>query len=92
MFIANVSLQAAGGGYPIVTCFIQAGTTNLLPSTTSPQPAQTENLTATGAITLGSTDTPATIALLCSSDIGDQVSVTQASLSIIQIGTLQTGP
>jgi hypothetical protein len=92
MFIANVSLQAAGGGYPTVTCFVQAGTQDLLPSITSPQPSLAENLTMTGAVTLGSTDIPATASVFCSYQNGGQtITVTQASLSIIQVGTLQTG-
>jgi hypothetical protein len=91
MFFGNLSLQSAPGGYSTVTCFIQVESANLPSSITSPQPALADNLTTTGALTLGSIDTPATVSLLCSSTISDQVSVTQASLSIIQVGTLQTG-
>lgn len=92
MFIANVSFQETTGGYPQVTCFIQAGSTNLLPSNTTIQPPTTMNLTATGAVTLSSADVPATVSLQCSYQIGPEtINVTQASLSIIQVGTLQTG-
>jgi len=51
------------------------------------------NLTATGAVILTNEGTPATASLLCSDEAGSQViNVTGASLSIIQVGTLQTGP
>ena len=93
MFIANVSLQEGpGGGYPKVTCFVQVGSTDLLPSITGLPSAQQGNLTATGAVTLTSADIPATASLLCSQNNNGEASVTQASLSIIQVGTLQTGP
>lgn len=91
MLSGNVSLQATGGGYPTVTCLIQIGTTNFPASITSPQPNLAETVTATGAVTLAATQVPATVSLVCSSNIGGQVSVTQAALSIIQVGTLQTG-
>jgi len=95
MFIANASLQATPGGYPWASCFIQVGSTNLLSSITTLQPgtASYMNLTATGAVILTNEGTPATASLLCSDEAGSQViNVTGASLSIIQVGTLQTGP
>jgi hypothetical protein len=94
MFIANVSLQESSGGYPKVTCVVEVGSTDLLPSITGVDASQQANLTATGAVTLTTADIPATVSLLCSYQVGggDVVSVTHASLSIIQVGTLQTGP
>jgi Collagen triple helix repeat (20 copies) len=93
MLLGNVSLQETTGGYPEVTCFLQVGSTNLLPSNTTIQPPTTMNLTATGAVTLSNAQVPATVSLQCSYLIGPEtINVTQASLSIIQVGTLQTGP
>jgi hypothetical protein len=90
MFIGNVSLSG-GGPFPIVTCFVQAGSTGLLPSVTQGPGSQYFSLTTTGAITLTSADVPATVSLLCGEN-ADNANVTAASLSIIQVGTLQTGP
>jgi hypothetical protein len=60
------------------------------------QPPSAMNLTATGAVTLTNANIPATVSLFCSYHVPTggsiPVSVTQASLSIIQVGTLQTGP
>jgi hypothetical protein len=92
MVIANVSLQEILGGYPTVTCFVEVGSTNLLPSITTVQSSTAMNLTTTGAITLTTADVPALVSLLCSYNNNGAVSVPHASLSIIQVGTLQTGP
>jgi hypothetical protein len=94
MFIGNVSVQETTGGYPPFTCFVQVGSTNLLPSTTTVQPPTSMNLTATGAVTLSSSEVPATVSLQCSYQSSGPITlnVTQASLSIIPVGTLQTGP
>lgn len=94
MFIGNVSVQETSGGYPPITCFVQVGSADLLPSTTTVQPPTSMNLTATGATTLSSSEVPATVSLQCSyqSNGALTINVTQASLSIIPVGTLQTGP
>jgi hypothetical protein len=92
MFFGNVSIQETNGGFPKVTCFVQVGSTDLLPSITGLPSAQQGNLTATGAVNLTSADIPATASLLCSQNNNGTAFVTQASLSIIQVGTLQTGP
>jgi len=93
MLFANVSVQETTGGYPQITCFIQVGNNNLLQSNTTVQPPTWMNLTATGAITLATSDVPATASLMCSyNGSGLTINVAQASLSIIQVGTLQTGP
>jgi len=93
MFVGNVSLQQTTGGYPQVSCFIEVGGTSLLPSNARVQPSTWMNLTTTGAITLTSAQVPATAALQCSHQGGTQtINVTQASLSIFSVGSLQTGP
>ena len=93
MFVGNVSLQETTGGYPQVSCFIEVGGTNLLTSHTRVQPSTWMNLTTTGAITLTNTQVPATASLQCSHQGGTQtINVTQASLSIFSVGSLQTGP
>jgi hypothetical protein len=93
MFVGNVSLQETTGGYPQVSCFIEVGGTNLLPSNTRVPPSTWMNLTTTGAITLTSSQVPATASLQCSHQGGPQtINVTQASLSIFSVGSLQTGP
>jgi hypothetical protein len=93
MFVGNVSLQETTGGYPQVSCFIEVGGRNLLQSNTRVQPSTWMNLTTTGAITLTSTQVPATASLQCSHQGGAQtIYVTQASLSIFSVGSLQTGP
>jgi len=97
MFIGNASVMnsAVAGGSTTATCFVQVGTNNLLPSTAAPSgtffPA---NLTATGAVTLGTAEVPVTASLMCgsSSEGSGEITVTQASLSIIQVGTLKIGP
>jgi Collagen triple helix repeat (20 copies) len=89
MFIANLTLQETQS-YALVTCFVQVGSTDLLPSSTTTPGVQFENMTATGAITLTSANVPATASLVCSETNGG-ANVTQASLSIIQVGTLQMG-
>lgn len=93
MLLGNASLQETTGGYPQVTCFIQVGSTNLLESNTTIQPPTWMNLTTTGAITLSSTQVPATVTLQCSY-VGSflTINVTQASISIMSVGSLQTGP
>jgi Collagen triple helix repeat (20 copies) len=94
MLFGNVSLQETTGGYPQITCFIQVGSTNLLEANTTVQPPTWINLTTTGAITLNSTQVPATVTLQCNyvQNGGTlTINVAQASLSIIQVGTLQTG-
>jgi hypothetical protein len=93
MFVGNVSLQETTGGYPQVSCFIEVGGRDLLQSNTRVQPSTWMNLTTTGAITLTSTQVPATASLQCSHQGGTQtINVTQASLSIFSVGSLQTGP
>jgi hypothetical protein len=93
MFVGNVSLQETTGGYPEVTCFIEVGGTKLLHSNTRVQPSTWQNLTTTGAITLTSTQVPATASLECSYQGGTQnINVSQASLAIFSVGSLQTGP
>ena len=95
MLFGNVSVQETTGGFPQVTCFIQVGSTNLLDSNTTVQPPTWMNLTATGAMTLTSAQVPATVSLQCSyqnQGATQTINVTQASLSIISVGTLQTGP
>lgn len=92
MFFGNVSIQETTGGYPKVTCVVHVGSTDLLSSITGLDASQQGNLTATGAMTLTGADIPATASLLCSYNNNGTAVVTQASLSIIQVGTLQTGP
>jgi hypothetical protein len=93
MFVGNVSLQETTGGYPQVTCFVQVGGTNLLPTNSTVQPPTWMNLTTTGAITLTGMQVPATASLQCSYQGGSEtIKVTQASLSIFSVRTLQTGP
>jgi len=95
MFIANVSFQESSGRSAQVTCFVEVGSTELLASTTQVQASEFENLTATGAIALTTADVPAAVSLECSyyrGGVSDVVSVTEASLAIIQLGTLKTGP
>jgi len=93
MFVGNVSLQETTGGNPEVTCFIEVGGTNLLHSNTRVQPSTWLNMTTTGAISLTSAQVPATASLQCSYQGGTQnINVSQASLSIFSVGTLQTGP
>jgi len=95
MLLGNVSVQETTGGFPQVTCFIQVGSTSLLESNTTIQPPTWMNLTATGAITLTSAQVPATVSLQCSyQDQGttQTINVTQASISIFSVGSLQTGP
>lgn len=90
MFLANLTLQETQS-YATVTCFVQVGSTDLLPSITQTPGVQFENMTATGAITLTSANVPTTASLVCS-ETGGTANVTQASVSIIQVGTLQIGP
>lgn len=92
LFVANVSIQETTGGYPKVTCFVRVGSTDLLPSITGVEASQQGNVTATGAITLTTGEVPAAAALVCSSTNGGTAEVTQASVSIIQVGTLRIGP
>jgi hypothetical protein len=94
MFVGNVSVQETSGAYPQVTCFIQVGSTDLLPSNTTVQPPTWMNLTVTGAATLSSSDVPASVSLQCSYQPSGAltINVAQASISILSVGTLQTGP
>jgi uncharacterized Zn-binding protein involved in type VI secretion len=92
MFIGNLSVQETSGGYPKVTCVVEVGSTDLLPSITGVEASQQGNVTATGAITLTSNQVPVTASLMCNDNGNGTAEVTQASLSIIPVGTLQTGP
>lgn len=92
MFLGNVSIQETTGGYPKVTCFVQVGTAALLPSITGVESSQQGNVTVTGAVALTSTEVPTTAALMCGYNGNGTAEVTQASLSIFSVGTLQTGP
>jgi hypothetical protein len=94
MFFGNVSIANVTGVQPTATCFIQVGSTNLLQSVAGALgtlgPA---NLSATGAATLASSAVPATVSLICSANNDSNLTVTQASISILSVGTLQTnGP
>lgn len=93
IFSGNVSLQYTN--YGNVACFMEVGSTDFLQSATSGGGGYNYgNLTVTGAATLTEADVPATLSVLCNyfanNSAGD-ITVTQASLSIIQVGTLQTG-
>lgn len=97
MVLANASIIDPEFLSSDITCFVQvAGSTALLPSITGlgfGNSGTMGNLTTTGAFTLTQADIPAPVSLMCSYQYGDdKITVTQASISIIQVGTLQTGP
>jgi hypothetical protein len=74
---------------------MEVGSNDFLQSTTSGGGGPNyRNLTVTGAATLTVADVPVTVSILCNyfanNSAGD-ITVTQAALSIILIGTLQTG-
>ena len=74
---------------------MEVGSNDFLQSTTSGGGGPNyRNLTVTGAATLTVADVPVTVSILCNyfanNSAGD-ITVTQAALSIIQVGTLQTG-
>lgn len=92
MFIGNLSAQETSGGYPEVECYVQVGSTTLLPSITGVDAGQQGNVTATGALKLSSTKVPATASLMCSNANNNGTAVvTSASISIFSFGALQIG-
>ena len=93
IFSGNISLQYTN--YGNVACFMEVGSNDFLQSTTSGGGGPNYgNLTVTGAATLTEADVPANVSIFCNyfanNSAGD-VTVTEAALSIIQVGTLQTG-
>ena len=91
MFIGNVSIANITGTQSIATCLVELGSNGLLSSTAGADGTlQPANLTVTGAATL--TSAPTAVSLICSANNDSNLSVTQASLSIFPVGTLQTGP
>jgi hypothetical protein len=91
MFIGNLSVQETTGGYPEVECYVQAGKTALLTSTTGVEASQQGNVTSTGAVKLTSKQVPATVSLMCSNANNGTAVATSASISVFSVGTLQTG-
>ncbi len=94
MITANISIDGdSTGAYVVDTCYVQVGSTTFVPSVTSPQPggSQYENLTATGAITLTKSQVPSDVSLICSTNYGSSQVIPSASISIMQVGSLQIG-